>query len=288
MPVPAIDAAYEHCLRITRGHYENFPVASRLLPRHLQRPISVIYAFARNADDFADEGDLPEAQRLALLDDYVAKLNTIHDQRPLDDPVFIALQDVIHHYSLPLELFHDLLSAFRQDVTKRRYADFAEVLDYCRRSANPVGRLVLHLFKEASDENLRDSDAICTALQLINFWQDLSQDKDENDRIYLPQDEMTRHGVTDQQLAEKRNDPALKNLMNLQILRSEQLLLSGAGLGRRLRGRLGLEIRATIHGGLSILNAMKRRDNPFIRPRLRRFDWLRILWRAFFPTKLRV
>ncbi len=281
----SLDDAYAHCLRLARGHYENFPVASRLLPRRLQRPISVIYAFARSADDFADEGNLPEATRLAQLDDYVTKLDALRDRRTLDDPIFIALGDVIAQHALPLEPFYDLLTAFRQDVTKRRYANFAEVLNYCRYSANPVGRLVLHLCQEATAESLRDSDAICTALQLINFWQDLAQDIDENDRIYLPQDEMALCGVTDQQLMEHRTNPALQKLLDMQIARTRRLLLSGTTLGARLTGLLGLEIRATIHGGLCVLETLAHRTDPFTRPRLRRQDWLLVLWRAAFSKK---
>lgn len=274
--------AYAHCLHLARSHYENFPVASRLLPRRLQLPVAVIYAFARSADDFADEGDRAEAERLALLDDYVAKLDALKAGRTPDDPVFIALQDVIAEYRLPLPPLYDLLSAFRQDVTQLRYANYAQLLDYCRRSANPVGRLVLHLFDEASEENLRDSDAICTALQLINFWQDLAQDYDENGRIYLPQDEMAACGVSAAHLAERRDDAALRKLLQLQIGRTRQLMSSGAGLGRRLGGRLGLEIRATIEGGLSILDALERREDVFARPRLRKREWVRVIRRAVF------
>ena len=274
--------AYHHCLNLTRGHYENFPVASRLLPRQLQQPISVIYAFARSADDFADEGDLSAELRLAQLDDYASKLDALRAQQEITDPIFVALADVIAGHRLPFEPFYDLLSAFRQDVTKKRYADFGEVLDYCRRSANPVGRLVLHLARAATPDNLRDSDAICSALQLINFWQDLDQDLTENDRIYLPRDEMATHGVSVEQLAARRSDAALRALLVAQIERTRRLLLSGAPLGSRLKGRLGLEIRATVQGGLGILNALARREDLFARPRLRRRDWLGILWRAVF------
>lgn len=279
---PALADAYRHCLNITRRHYENFPVASRLLPRQLQRPISVIYAFARSADDFADEGDLAVETRLARLDGYVARLDALREGRAVDDPIFVALADVIARYHLPCEPFYDLLSAFRQDVTKQRYRNFDEVLDYCRRSANPVGRLVLQLSGEATPENIRDSDAICSALQLINFWQDLDQDLSENDRIYLPQDEMAAGGVSETQLAARRSDATLRTLLERQIGRARRLLLTGAPLGARLKGRLGVEIRATVHGGLQVLAALSKRDDLFARPRLRRRDWLGILWRALF------
>lgn len=283
VPVQVLEDAYRHCLRLAHEHYENFPVASRLLPRRLQRPIAVIYAFARSADDFADEGDLPAETRLARLDDYAAKLDALREHRPAGDPIFIALGDVIDRHALPLASFYDLLAAFRQDVTKHRYADFAEVLAYCRCSANPIGRLVLHLCNEATAENLRDADAVCTALQLINFLQDLAQDYVENNRIYLPQDEMAAHGVTAAHLAARRSDDALRKLLDAQIERARRLLLSGAALGTRLKGRLGLEIRATVCGGLRILDALARREDLFARPRLRRRDWLRILGRSLFP-----
>jgi hydroxysqualene synthase len=282
----ALADAYHHCLALARGHYENFPVASRLLPHRLQRPISVIYAFARSADDFADEGGLPVEIRLARLDDYVSKLDAVRERQEPDDPIFIALADVVARHALPLEPFYDLLTAFRQDVTKKRYADFGEVLAYCRCSANPVGRLVLHLAREATPDNLRDSDAICSALQLINFYQDLDQDFIENDRIYLPLDEMAACGVGEAQLAARRGDAALRTLLDGQIERARRLLLSGAPLGNRLRGRLGMEIRATVHGGLRVLDALGRRDDLFARPRLRRRDWLDVLWRALFSRRL--
>lgn len=279
-----LESAYQHCMRITRSHYENFPVASRLLPRALRTPVSVIYAFARSADDFADEGELAPAERLARLDGYWRQLDAIAAGQTPGDPIFIALADVVQRHALPLQLLYDLLTAFRQDVVKSRYANFDEVLAYCRYSANPVGRIVLHLAGDAGADNLRDSDKICTALQLINFWQDLEQDYLESNRIYLPQDELAAYGVAEEQLGRRGNSPALRALMDKQIERSRSLMLDGAPLGTRLRGRLGIEIRATIHGGLCVLDALaRRRDDVFARPRLRRRDWLRVLRRALIP-----
>lgn len=281
MTPPTLDQAYDYCIRMARSHYENFPVASRLLPRTLRPAVSVIYAFARSADDFADEGTASAVERLAQLDDYLYKLDTLSTGATVNDPIFIALADVVRRTALPLQPLYDLLSAFRQDVLKRRYTSFDEVLDYCRRSANPVGRLVLHLFGEASDDNLRDADAICTALQLINFWQDLAQDYLENDRIYLPQDELAAYGVDETALGRRENSAALRALMDHQHARSRALLLAGAPLCDRLHGRLGIEIRATVHGGLAVLDALARnRDDVYARPRLRRRDWGRVLWRA--------
>jgi len=280
--------AYAHCLRSARGHYENFPVASFLLPARLRRPVAAIYAFARRADDDADEGTLTSEQRLAALDSMAKELHAIERGKRSEDPLFIALGDSIQKHALPLEPFFDLLSAFRQDVVQTRYADFAAVQDYCRRSANPIGRLLLHLYGAASEENLRASDAVCTALQLINFYQDLAQDCLENARVYLPQDEMRACGVRAQQLCERRNSPALQGLLQLHYRRAGALLRMGAPLGRRLRGRFGLEIRLIIAAGARVLERLEhqRRRDPFARPRLRYRDGPVILWRSFFNTRV--
>lgn len=257
------------------GHYENFPVASLLLPARLREPVELIYRFARSADDVADEGDDPPAIRLAKLNGYRKQLETP------SDPLFHDLARIIRQHELPAGLFADLLDAFAQDVTKARYASFAEVLDYCRRSANPVGRLLLHIFKRTTDSNLRHSDAICSALQLINFWQDVELDYAKG-RIYLPQDEMTHHGVTERHLAERKCDDAWRALMAFQVTRARDLILSGQALGRNLPGRAGLEIRATVQGGLRILEKIRDADYDVFRrrPVLRGLDWPLLLLRA--------
>jgi len=257
-------------------HYENFPVASLLLPAALREPIEIIYRFARSADDFADEGSDPPEVRLRKLSDYRRQLETPRD------PLLQDVAKIIREHELPVELFADLLDAFSQDVTKKRYADFSEVLDYCRRSANPVGRLLLHLFKRTSDSNCRASDAICSALQLVNFWQDVDVDYLKDARIYLPQDEMARHGVTERHISQKICDDAWRSLMKFQVQRARELMLSGKNLGRALPGRIGLEIRATIQGGLRILEKIERaRYDVFRRrPRLRAFDWPVVLLKA--------
>ncbi len=260
------------------GHYENFPVASLLLPAALRAPVTIIYRFARSADDFADEGDLPAAERLARLEDYRAKMQAITRGETPDDSLFGAIARLVRDHALPAQLFLDLLDAFSQDVVKHRYASFAELLDYCRRSANPVGRLLLHLFRAATPENLRDSDAICSALQLINLWQDIEIDYAKG-RVYLPQDEMARYGVAESHLTERRCDPAWRELIAFQIERARAMLESGAPLGRRLDGRVGLEIRATVAGGRRILDklAAARGDMFHRRPMLKWFDWPLIL-----------
>jgi phytoene synthase len=258
------------------GHYENFPVASLLLPAPLREPIEIIYRFARSADDFADEGDDAPQVRLQKLNDYRRQLAAP------SDPLFCDMAKIIREHELPVQLFADLLDAFSQDVTKKRYANFSEALDYCRRSANPVGRLLLHLFKRTSDSNCRDSDAICSALQLINFWQDIDVDYVKDGRIYLPQDEMARHGVTEQHISQKTCDDAWRALMKFQVERTRQLMVSGKALGHALPGRIGLEIRATMQGGLRILEKLESAGYDVFRrrPELRAFDWPLLLLRA--------
>jgi len=266
---------------VSVGHYENFPVASALLPLRLRRPVAVIYRFARSADDFADEGELPDAARLASLDDYRRELDAIASGDTPCMPLFHEVAGIVREHALPLQLFRDLLDAFSQDVTKKRYADFAEVLDYCRRSANPVGRLLLHLFGRTDERSLEHSDAICSALQLVNFWQDIALDWAKG-RVYLPQDEMRRYGVSEAQIAARRCDQAWRALLSFQASRTRAMLESGAPLGRALPGRIGLEIRATVQGGLRILEKLEATgcDMFLQRPALRWWDWPLLMWRA--------
>ena len=258
------------------GHYENFPVASLLLPAPLREPVEIIYRFARSADDIADEGDDPPDVRLRKLGVYREQLAV-----PVD-PLFHDVAKLIAQQGLPVQLFADLLDAFSQDVTKKRYEDFPSVLDYCRRSANPVGRLLLHLFKRTTDSDLRRSDAICTSLQLINFWQDVDIDYTQDRRVYLPQDEMAHFGVSEHHLREKVCDSAWQALLKFQVERTRELMLSGKDLGRSLPGRIGLEIRATVQGGLRILEKIERVGFDVFRrrPTLKAFDWPLLLLKA--------
>jgi phytoene synthase len=260
---------------VSVGHYENFPVASLLLPRELREPVGIIYRFARTADDFADEGDDAAPARLEKLQAYRVELQGIQATRTSANPLFADLSRVVRAYGLPLQLFHDLLDAFAQDVVKNRYADYAEVLDYCRRSANPVGRLLLILFRKDSAENLRHSDCICSALQLINFWQDVGIDYATKDRVYLPQDEMRRFGVSDEQLRQRTCDPAFQQLMRFQVDRARRLMLEGKALVDNLEGRLRLEIAVTVQGGLRILDKLEHAQYDMFRrrPMHQWFDW---------------
>ena len=262
-------------------HYENFPVASFLVPRHLRRPIETIYRFARSADDIADEGDASPKERLAGLAAYQAELDRIAAGAAPQPPLFLALADVIRQHGLPLQLFRDLLDAFAQDVVKKRYADYTELLDYCRRSANPVGRLVLHLFGRTEAQHLEQSDCICSALQLVNFWQDVAVDW-KKQRIYIPQADLPRFRISEADIAAGRWSANWAALMDFQTDRTRELMLRGAPLVHALPGRLGWEIRLTVQGGLRILERLRRvRGNVFQhRPRLGKRDWLVVAGRS--------
>jgi squalene synthase HpnC len=262
-------------------HYENFPVASRLLPRRLRRPVELIYAFARRADDLADEGERPDADRIADLEGYRAELRRIEQGMEPEMPLFRDLAGIVHEHRLPVQLFHDLLDAFTQDVTKKRYADFGEVMDYCRRSANPIGRLLLHLFGAATPRNLALSDGICSSLQIINFLQDVAVDHGKG-RIYLPQDELARYRIGEGQIARRDSGGMWRPFMLAQAERARKMLQAGAPLGLVLPGRIGLEIRMIVLGGERILKKIHEsggdvfRRRPMLEPR----DWAYMLWRA--------
>jgi phytoene synthase len=277
-------------------HYENFPVASLLLPARLREPVEAIYAFARSADDVADEGDASAVMRLARLHDYQLALEACARGGPLADAalatMFERLGRAIQAHALPLQPFRDLLDAFMQDVGKTRYHDFDELRDYCRRSADPVGRLMLHLYGAATAENLKRSDAICTALQLINFWQDVAIDWGKQ-RIYLPQDDMTRFGIdaaTLDALVRGRARPgeAWRALMAFEVQRARAMMREGAPLARALPGRIGWELRLIVLGGLRILERIEAVGYDVFshRPTLGRNDWLRLGWRALNFGKL--
>jgi phytoene synthase len=287
-----LDEAYARCLALTRAHYENFPVA-RLVPRRLRPGVAAVYAFARTADDFADEGydvsgpaNLPPAERLRLLRAFDAALLASAEGKPVPpewDWIFLALADTRRRYDLPVSLFQDLLSAFTQDVTVKRYATFAGVLDYCRRSANPVGRLVLLLHGFRDDQRFAQSDAICTALQLANFWQDVGVDW-KKERVYVPQEDWTTHGVTEADFAAPSASPALRNCLRFQVQRTRQLFTQGRPLPASLPFPLSLEIRLTWLGGSAILDRVEAQDCDTLRtrPAHRTADKLRLLLRAFF------
>lgn len=256
-------------------HYENFPVASILMPRRLHKPVNVIYQFARTADDIADEGDLDEYDRLCQLEEFHNELESITEQKSPRTPLFQDLAVEIALHKLPMQPFYDLLDAFTQDATKHEYENFEHLQDYCRRSANPIGTLLLHLYGEVTPANIAYSDAICTSLQLINFWQDVAKDFAIG-RIYLPQDEMTKFGVTEQHIAQQNCDDAWRALMKFQVDRARWLMMQGAPLGSVLKGRIGLEMRMVIAGGLRILTKLEANQYDMFRhrPVLKPLDWV--------------
>jgi squalene synthase HpnC len=266
-------------------HPENFPVASWLLPARLRAPIEAIYGFARGADDIADEGDLSDAARLRGLDRYRHALDAIEaGRRPAEQP-FARLADAVRKFDLPIPLLRDLLDAFAQDVVTKRYATFPELCEYARRSANPVGRLVLHLFGRTDAASLARSDAICSALQFVNFWQDVAIDWQKG-RVYIPREDLDRFGVSEGQIAAHRVDAPWTALMRFECERARAMLASGMPLATSLPGRMGVEIRATVHGGIAIADRITAVSGDVFRqrPTLRKRDWMVILGKAFINT----
>ncbi|MEJ7930975.1 squalene synthase HpnC [Ramlibacter sp. AN1015] len=270
------------------GHYENFPVASWLCPPALRPAVVAIYGFARTADDIADEGDAAAEQRLAALAELREGLLDVASGRPAPARFGAVLQPLaraIAHHGLPLAPLTDLLSAFSQDVVHSRdgrgYADRAALLDYCRRSANPVGRLLLHLYGISDARALAGSDSICTALQLINFWQDLSVDVPRG-RYYLPATDCRDFGLDAARPDTWAAHPAACRLVQAECAWARELMLAGAGLPLRVPGRAGWELRAVVQGGLRILDKIEALgfDTFAHRPRLHAADAPRILWRS--------
>ncbi|HSC28393.1 MAG TPA: squalene synthase HpnC, partial [Vicinamibacterales bacterium] len=258
----ALARAYAHCERLARDHYENFPVASRLLPPAVRPHVAAIYAFARRADDFADEPGLPDERRLELLDGWLAGLHAAAGASGASSPdaadgIFLALGHTIREHALPVRLFEDLLSAFRQDVTTTRYEAWQDLLDYCRRSANPVGRLVLRVAGCADARADAAADAVCTALQLTNFWQDLARDWARG-RLYVPLEDLARAGAREDDLGAGRMTPAWRAVMAQMIGRTHALFAEGRGICEMVRGRLRWELRLTWLGGARMLDKVGR------------------------------
>jgi squalene synthase HpnC len=278
--------AYAHCERMAREHYENFPVASRLLPAAMRPHVAAIYAFARTADDYADEPGRDRDERLRLLDAWGAQLARLDGDRrepAPDDPIFLALGHTIRECRLPRSLFEDLLSAFRQDVTTHRYETWASVLDYCRRSANPVGRLVLRVAGYHDARLDAESDAVCTALQLANFWQDLARDWAIG-RLYVPADDRLRAGAREEDLAAGRMTPEWRAVMRQMIVRTRELFAAGRGVCDGVSGRLRWELRLTWLGGSRILDKLEAAGGDVFthRPTLGRGDVPALLRDAIF------
>ena len=273
-----VEDAYATCLEIARTHYENFPVASWLLPSSMRPHIAAIYAFARGADDIADEPGRTPDERLSLLDDWQDHLHG----SPRDD-IFLALSDTRRKFDLSIALFDDLLSAFRQDVTKTRYESWSELFDYCRRSANPVGRLVLRVAGQQSNERDAWSDEVCTALQLTNFWQDLAIDW-ERGRLYVPREEWAAAGASTSDLDRRVLSPSWRTALGAAVDRTRLRFLAGRRICDAVPGRLGYELRATWLGGMCILDRLEASNFAVFahRPKLRRRDLMVIALKALF------
>lgn len=291
---------------MTTNHYENFPVASFVLPARLRHPVETIYAFARSADDIADEGDASPPQRLADLKHYEDALDLIERGTTPEPGLLAEVSQVIGRHALPIQPFRDLLSAFKQDVTKPRYDNFGEVMDYCRRSANPVGRLLMALYQDTDARHLAYADSLCSSLQLINFLQDVQIDYQKN-RIYLPMDELSQAGIGESGLGTLLATPGKswvvsgagiggiaigtprstletrwRIFMLAQIERTRKMLQASAPLGLILKGRIGFETRMIIVGGDRILGKLYR--DPLApltyRVKLNAWDWIVMMTRA--------
>jgi len=285
-----ISAAYDTCLRLARQHYENFPVASRLVPARMRPHIAAVYAFARTADDFADEGSRSTTARLALLDDWGRLLHEAAEGPAPKLPgkadstataIFLALGQTIRTCRIDVGLFDDLLSAFRQDVTVKRYETWEELLDYCRRSANPIGRIVLRIAGHHDDVRDLWSDAVCTALQLTNFWQDLERDW-QNGRVYMPQALLRDAGAREEDLARRTITPEWRQALRTAAAETRALFHAGRPVTDSVTGRLRWELRATWLGGMRILDSLERNgfDVFYARPALDWRDARAIAWQT--------
>ena len=273
---------FRYCESIARHHYENFPVASRFVPKDIRKYVWTIYAFARTADDFADEPGFTLAERMDNLNQWEQHLNECYSGNPTHR-IFAALAETVERFQIPVELFQNLLTAFRSDVTVKRYETFDDVLAYCRNSANPIGRILLLLFNYRSESMMELSDMMCTALQLTNFWQDVSVDL-QNDRIYLPLEEMEEFDYTEQDLLSRKANEQFCNLMAFQVRRTAELFVKGKPLLTQVGRDLSRELRLTWSGGTRILQKIHEQNYDVLtkRPVLSLMDKLTILVRSFF------
>ncbi len=260
-----IAGAFDWCERLTRSHYENFPVASLFVPREKRPYVCAVYAFARTADDFADEGDDAPAVRLGKLDDWQERLDSAYEGKA-DHPVFIALAETASRTGIPKSLLTDLLTAYRMDVDKKRYGTQGELLQYCSFSANPVGRIVLHIFDGVNPRSCALSDSICTGLQLANFWQDVFVDWQKG-RLYIPLDDLGRFGYTEADIERGTVDRRFRELMKCQVDRARGLLLEGSPLLREAPRAIRFELSLTVRGGLAILKRVERSGFDVLRRR---------------------
>lgn len=279
-----IDSSFKYCEQIAKGHYENFPVASLLLPKEKRKYVYAIYAFARAADDFADEEGIEggAAKRLALLDEWNGKLKDCYGGKAYD-PIFIALAKTVEDNRIPIEPLENLLNAFRQDVMKQRYKRFDELLEYCKNSANPVGRLVLMIFGCHDEEFFKYSDKLCTALQLTNFWQDVEVDL-RKQRIYLPEDDMIQFDYSYTELEMKQENENFRQLIKFEVERTKKIFDEGkkliqltAAADKELK-KLSKELKLTWSSGTTILKKIEEINYNVLnqRPRISGFDKIKI------------
>ncbi len=276
------EQAFRHCETVTYDHYENFPVASMFIPRDKRKHVCAIYAFARIADDFADEPGMTPAERIDSLNDWEEQLAECYQGTALH-PVFIALRETILRFEIPQVLFRNLLSAFRSDVTTHRYETFDDVLGYCMNSANPIGRLMLLLMNYRGERFMEQSDAVCTALQLTNFWQDVSVDL-AKDRVYIPMDDIREFGYSEEALFNRSCTQEFRDIMMYQVERTERLFKEGEPLLTSVGRDLALELKLTWHGGRRILQKIGDLgyDVLHTRPRLSRLDKAGVLFSSLF------
>ncbi|MDP3582686.1 MAG: squalene synthase HpnC [Ignavibacteria bacterium] len=276
--------AYNSSEEFAKSHYENFPVLSLTLPREVKKHIAVVYQFARQADDLADEGIVNPEKRIQNLELFEKRFSDCLSGQFITD-FWMALKNTINECDLTTQYFYDLLSAFKQDVSTKRYKDYNQLLDYCSRSANPVGRIVLEICGVRNEETFHHSDSICTALQLTNFYQDISVDWLKG-RIYLPQDEMEKFGITENLFDEKQNNANFKSLLKFQIERTRNLFANGRNLLPFLPSSLLVQIKMTILGGEKILDKIEAIDYGVIetRPKLSKVDYLKIFAKGLFTN----
>jgi len=272
--------SFEYCEKIAYGHYENFPVASRFIPADKRRYLAAIYAFARTADDFADEPGYTQAERIESINRWDQRLSDCYNGEA-SHPIFIALCETVDRFQIPIDLFQNLLTAFRSDVTTKRYETFEQVLDYCSCSANPVGRLVLLLFNYRSELMMMHSDNICTALQLTNFWQDVSIDI-QKDRLYLPREDLDQFHVKEDEILTRLPSTRFRKLISFEVARTERLFREGKPLLQEVGRDLRFELRLTWNGGMNILSKIKSQGFDVFqkRPHLSGLDKVRLFLRT--------
>ena len=278
-----INEAFGHCETLARTHYENFSVGTQLIPGNLRKHFYSVYAFCRGVDDLGDEAT---GDRIAMLDEWERQLHRCYDGTPVH-PFFVALQQTIQQLDIPREPFLKLVEANRRDQRVLRHPNYAELLDYCDHSANPVGHLVLYIFGHREPELHRLSDSTCTALQLANFWQDVHRDF-EMGRVYLPADDMAKFGVTEEMIANRNATPQFKALMRFEIDRTRQLFVEGYDLVNLVKGMAKVDLALFTGGGLTVLREIERLDYDVLakRPTVSKLTKFRLLVSAYTRTKL--